>query len=200
GDSDASSLVFAPDGRRVATGLTDTSIVLWDVTGSRAETPPDLDALWADLASTDAAKAYTAAWSLIAAPGPATALLATQLRPAASADGKRLDELIAALDSDEFAAREKAFAELKKLEALAEPALRRALAAKPAPEARKRLEALLADLDGVPAAETLRQIRAVFVLEQIHSPAARQLLEELAGGAAGARLTQEAMLARARLT
>jgi hypothetical protein len=45
----------------------------------------------------------------------------------------------------------------------------------------------------------LVQQRAIQVLEQIGSPAARRTLEELAGGAAGARVTEEARQALERL-
>jgi hypothetical protein len=107
--------------------------------------------------------------------------------------------LVADLDGSDFAQREAAGRELEALRDQAEAALRQALAARPSPEARKRLQALLADPGTVRSPEVLRQVRAVQVLERVGSPAARQTLEALAGGAPAARLTQEARASLARL-
>jgi hypothetical protein len=76
---------------------------------------------------------------------------------------------------------------------LAAPALRQTLEAKPSAEVRRRAENLLAALDQpITNAEMLRRLRAVEVLEQIGTPAAREQLKALAGGAAGATLTRAA--------
>ena len=47
--------------------------------------------------------------------------------------------------------------------------------------------------------EALRAVRGVQVLETIANPEARKVLAALAGGAAGARLTQEAQASLERL-
>jgi hypothetical protein len=58
----------------------------------------------------------------------------------------------------------------------------------------------LDDLDSsAPSAESLRNLRAVAVLEHIASAEARKLLDTLATGAPEARLTQEAKASLARL-
>jgi hypothetical protein len=80
-----------------------------------------------------------------------------------------------------------------------EPALRQALKEKPSAEVRRRVGALLAALKGVPPPNTLRALRAVWVLERVGTPEARQLLGALAKGAPGARQTVEAQAALARL-
>lgn len=64
---------------------------------------------------------------------------------------------------------------------------------------RRRIEEALATLSGVPPANTLRDLRAVEVLERIGTPKARQLLEKLAQGAPEARQTREAKAAVERL-
>jgi hypothetical protein len=93
--------------------------------------------------------------------------------------------------------------ELEQLSETAEPALRKALTDDPPPEARRRIERLLDKLRQSrlrPPAERVRLVRAVEVLELIGSPAARQVLATLAGGAPEAQLTLEAKTALERLT
>ena len=81
----------------------------------------------------------------------------------------------------------------------AEPALRNALEASPSPEARRRIEQLLAKLDGYgTSGEPLRQARVIECLEHIATPEARELLRKLAKGVSEARLTREAKAALQR--
>jgi hypothetical protein len=85
---------------------------------------------------------------------------------------------------------------------VAEPALTRALANDPSPEARRRIEQLLHQVTEerlYPTADQLRAVRAVEVLERIGSPQARRVLAALAGGAPQAQLTVEAQTALERL-
>ncbi len=113
---------------------------------------------------------------------------------------EQIDRWIKDLDSDQFAVREKARAELENLGELAEPALRRILENKPTLEQRRRIEPMLAKLEAaIPSGESLRSLRAVRVLEHAATPEASHLLRELAGGAEGASLTGTAKAALARL-
>jgi hypothetical protein len=159
-----------------------------------------LDALWADLASSDAAKAHRAVWSLAAAPGQSLPLLQRRLPPAAPPDPKRVERLLGDLDSDQFAVREKAARELEEIGDLAGPLLRKALAGEPPPEVRRRVKALLESLESpVRSPECLRALRAVQVLESVGNEEARRLLKALAEGTPEARLTQEAKASLERL-
>src|SRR5262249_62094901 len=79
------------------------------------------------------------------------------------------------------------------------PRLRRALAANPSPESRRRLEALLAGLDPASAAEQRRRLRGVRLLEEMGGPGARALLRSLSRGDPRFRLTREAAAALRRL-
>src|SRR5262249_29699018 len=59
------SVVFAPNGKTMATSAEDKTVKLWDFTPGQAAgagelTAKDLDALWADLAADDAVRAYGA--------------------------------------------------------------------------------------------------------------------------------------------
>jgi Spy/CpxP family protein refolding chaperone len=138
---------------------------------------------------------------LAASPRDSVPFLAKHLRPAAPPDNEQLARWIADLDSAVFADRDKATRELERQAELAEPLLRKAVAADPSPEARRRIEALLNKLQGpVTSAGTLRSIRAVEVLEHIATPEAREVLQNLAKGAAEARLTHEAKAALDRLS
>src|SRR5262249_25875780 len=125
--------------------------------------------------------------------------LARQLRPAEAPDPKHLARLIADLDADDFAVREKATRELGELGALARPAVRQALAGKPSVEARGRLERPEGRGGSALGAEELRAWRAVEVLERLGTPEARQVLEKLAKGAAEVRQTEDAQAALQRL-
>ena len=101
---------------------------------------------------------------------------------------------------ERFDVRERAVRELEKLGERAEPAVRMALAGKPSLDARRRLEGLLNRPEVASlSAETVRQIRAVEVLESIGNPEAVRLLDKLAAGPAEMRLTQEALASARRL-
>ena len=146
-------------------------------------TAKELDKLWDDLDSSDARAAYGAFVGLIAAPKQAVPLLEKHLLGGAAptADEKRVARLIAELDADEFAAREKATDELEKMGQAVVPALRKALLGGPSLEVRRRIDRLLEKLAPPPAPALVesRGSRAVRVLEQVGTADARQLLEKL---------------------
>src|SRR5262249_2615513 len=115
------------------------------------------------------------------------------------ADPARIARLIADLDDDDFEVRERANELLRQMNALAEPAMRKALEKTASAEVRRRLERLLERLEGAPVpAEDLLGVRGVGVLERSGSPAAKELLQGLAKGHESARLTREARAALER--
>jgi RNA polymerase sigma factor (sigma-70 family) len=199
------TLAFTPDGRVLLSGCHDTTALLWDVAPILDKAGPPraglsaagLEALWTDLQSADAAKAYQAVRRLAATPGQGVALVGKRLRPVVTADPKRLSRLLDNLDSDSFATREKAAQELAELGESAGGALRKALEGRPSPEVRRQIEQLLGPLDGANHMATLRGIE---LLELAGTAEARRILEALAGGASSARRTQEAAAALARLS
>src|SRR5262249_13287744 len=148
---------------------------------------------------------YCAVGTLALYPGDAVPFVKERLKKAEpSPEEKRLARLIADLDSDDFATREKATAELEKLGGRARNAGRGALAVDPGPEARRRLTLLVEKLGGVegPPPPTPEMIhgRVVEGLEGSHSIEALVFLRELAVGPADAPLTREARAALQRLT
>ncbi len=196
------TLAFSRDGRRLASGSEDASALIWDVSDLAKELPrrkaltqEELDELWSVLAGADAAKAYRAIRTLETDPDRAVPLLVERLRYKPSADAKQLASLIARLDSEDFAVRERATTELRRLDWEAEPALRKALEDKPPLETRQRIKQLLDDIrKQTPSPELLRILRGIEILEQIGTLEARKAIVLLAGGT-----TQPAREAKAAL-
>jgi hypothetical protein len=200
-----SCLAFSPNGRTLLSGHGDGTILLWEVSGSprsdkqRAH-PAQFTAWWKDLAHARAERAYRALWSLAAHPQPAVPLARKHLRAVARPSRERITRLIADLDADTFAVREKATERLRRLGRLAEPALRNALAVRPSAEQRRRIGHLLARLERLELSSAERQaLRAVELLELIGTPEARAVLADLAAGAPQAWLTREARSSLKRL-
>jgi RNA polymerase sigma factor (sigma-70 family) len=204
------SLCFSADRKRLVSGGSDTTALVWDLTGSLGSdgawgkplSNPDLEAYWTALADVDAARAYRAMRKLAASPAQVVRYLGQRLRPVQPADEKRLKRLMAELDNNQFPVREKAAKELERLGELAVPACRKALEGKPALDLRRRLETLIenqAQAWSNPSPGRLQSLRAIEVLESIATPQARNVLEGLAKGTAEARVTQEAQAALERL-
>jgi hypothetical protein len=194
------STAWSPDGTLLASGSWDRTIMVWDVAGRWGATEAKgLDTLWADLAAADARQAHRALQGFLARGEKGVAFLNDQLRPVAGADAKRIERLTADLDSDQFEVRERAAKELAELGDLAELALRKVHTDGPSPEVRRRAEVLLEQCDPGRSPVRMRALRAVEVLEHAGTPAARRVLETLAGGAAEARLTQDAQASLRRL-
>src|SRR5262249_18372006 len=129
----------------------------------------------------------------------AAPFLRQKLRPVRF-DARGIARLVADLDDDDYKVREKARAELERLDTLAGPALLAALAKGPPLEARGRIEPLLAHLEArTPGPEWVRLWRALEVLEQVGTAEARAALAVVAEGAPDAPLTVEAKAALARL-
>jgi len=197
-------LAFSADGRRLAAGSADTTAWVWDVAGLvpalERDAKADLAACWERLSGSDGAEAAGPTWALVAVGDEAVAFLAKRLEPAV-VDAAMIADLVRRLDADEFEAREAAEAALADLGPDAVLALREALARSPSAEVRGRAARLLEVVGGLKltSGASLRQARAVGVLERIGTPAAREALRRLAGGAPGARLTRDAKASLARL-
>jgi hypothetical protein len=186
--------------------------LIWDVPSlwapaenTAALTKEQLEALWTQLGSRQAAEAYRAIAALSHTPDETLPLLRKHVRPARADGAPPLARLIADLDADAFAVREKASRQLQSRGPAVIPALREALAANPSPEARRRMEAVLEVVGNKKphertTADERRVLRAVAVLERIGTPEARQMLGELAKGDAESPLTHNARAAQIRLS
>jgi WD40 repeat protein len=207
GNTFASCFTFVPDGRSFATGLLDSTILIWDLSPNKWHTelfapslaPSELETLWSDLGGADGFKAHTALWTLAAAKPAVLNFLKERLPRAPEVDPKLIPRLIDDLSSDRFAVRDAAMRELRALGDATEPFLQAALKQSPTLELTRRLESLLAALRLPQAGELLRRWRGIEVLEAVNSPEARAVLQELARGTASARETREAQVALERL-
>jgi WD40 repeat protein len=208
-DSEISVLGFTPDGNGLACGESDTTVIVWDVAwlleqgrpGKAVQPAPKMEKCWEDLAHPDAAKGYQAISLLAAQPAEATALLKAHLRPFPPVAPKHVERLLADLGDKRYVVRERAGLELEKLGDVAWPGVRRLLKTGPPLEVRRRVERILEKLEGpVTSPELIRTLRAIEALERIGSADARQVLQALARGAAGHRITTEAQAALHRLT
>lgn len=198
------ALEFSSDGKLLASAGADAIAIVWDV-----PRPPDLhkrltDAeraeAWERLASDNPVIARHGVVALANDSGEAVDLLAAKLKLVAVIDERPLERWIAELDGPKFADRERARRELERAGERASPLLQRALAGAKTLEARKRLERLLERIEQrQPDANERQALRAIAVLERHGGAAAKRLLERLAGGAAGARITIEAKEAAARI-
>src|SRR5260370_112317 len=132
---------------------------------------------------------------MVAAPRSSVAFLEAKSPPVIEAEPARIAKLLAELDDDNFAVRQKAAAQLEKLGESAAPILRDRLKSQATPEVRRRLEGLLATLE----TKRLRAVRGVEVLENIGTQEAKKILQKAANGASGGVLTQEAKASFERL-
>jgi WD40 repeat protein len=207
-------LACSPDLRRLISGSSDTTALVWDlpvllakprmiqqkVLGAR-----ELDSLWRDLNDAEAVKSWQAMRALAASPGQAVALLEERLPAVVAPDEKRIARLIVELDSDQFAVRERAAQDLAKLGRQAEDQLRKALRDATSAEVRERIKELLQQIEKdqstrVAVADELTVVRAVELFELLDTPEARTVLGKWAKGAPKARLTEESQAALRRLT
>jgi RNA polymerase sigma factor (sigma-70 family) len=200
------SLAFTPDGAFLAASSSDAPVYIWDVYGSNGKAGPaaakwsaaNRQRLWDDLASPDASRAFQTVRRFVGSPGPAVELLRERLRPAVAVDRERVEQLLRDLDSDKFAVRRQANAELEQLGDRIESTLHEAWKAERPLESRRRLEMLLGKLD-IPGPERLRWVRSLEVLEGVRGPEAMRLIATLAGGAAESRQTREARVVGERM-
>jgi len=210
GDRDGAHIpVLAPDCRTLTTQNANGTITVWDLTGLRlAErkgrlpvSAAEFERCWTSFADDrDGESFFRGYWKLAADPEKTVARLRDRLKPVPATDPKRISQWIAQLNSKEFARRSGAAKELEGDES-ALPILRSTLQKALALEAQQRITKIVEKLEAGPKRnpEVLRAYRLVQLLEQIGSPAARDLLRTLSHGAKGAMLTSEAQDSLRRL-
>jgi hypothetical protein len=186
----------------LATAHDDGTILIWTVPASHRLPwiAAEANELWDKLAADNAARAWESLWHLFDHADKACQLLSSRLKPISPI--KDTAEQITRLDDSKYAVREEAMKELASRGESIEGDLLSAIKVAKSEEQRKRLEVLLTKLDPAtpPAGDVLRGLRSIWLLERIGTPEARKLLEKMAGGATGSRVTIEAKAALERLT
>jgi RNA polymerase sigma factor (sigma-70 family) len=204
-------VAMAPDGKALAAASADgKAVLLWRVAARQvAHKGPavevagkELAALWQDLANADPAK-QDAAWQKLGAAGDgALDFLRQQVRQVVvtAVDLKHLERLVAELDAEKFAVREKAARDLQAIGEPAVAALQRLLASKPSAEAEQRAKAVLQKI-AEPAftPDQQRVLEVLDLLEQLGTPKAIALLEEIQRDAQVRRVQAAAQSAMQRL-
>jgi WD40 repeat protein len=205
-ESRVTTVCVSADDKVLAT--TNEAVALtWDVgalaTGTmtkRELTPKELTALWDDLGSDDAARAYRAVWALARDAERGVPLLKECLPAALKAAARDAEQAVADLAGKDATARDRAVEALRRMRWFAEPMLRRALAAKPDEATRLHLGLLLDEIEKpVTSPAWLRIWRALEALEHAGTPEARALLAVVGKEADGSRVAQEAKAALKRL-
>lgn len=194
---------YSPNSKTIAATSEEAPVYLWDLTGDSLGQPAwvraDADAVWNDLGSADAAKAFRAMRKLRGNPGPGLAFLKERVRPPAVTvpDAETLKKLFAALGADDFEEREKAQKTLAEFDDAIKSEMVREVAQSPSPEVRARLQKLIDRLE-ISSASRWRLVRVVEAVEGMETPKADELLATWARGPASATLTKEAEAALAR--
>jgi hypothetical protein len=195
-DGGITGLAFTIDDKALASSSGDCTILVWDLsTKPVAKSAPNgnSDDDWQALRGDDAQKAFTAMRALAAHPDAALKIAGEQLKPAEPIDPQWAAARLRDLDDPKFAERERATRELEEVGDRAAAALETFLTAKPSTEAKGRAEKLLAKIRSqVVTGQSAQALRAVEVLEWIGTAKAKALVENLAKGAEGALLTEEA--------
>jgi WD40 repeat protein len=190
----ATVAAYSPDGKLMASGSRDTTVLVWDVEQIR------MRQYWSELLS-GTADAKTSK-ALTTNSIRAAAFLKERLTRSAEVE-TAARRLIAELDDNQFAVREKASRELGRLAPAAEAILRRAVEESKSAEARQRLQAVLAGLknpDKVEPALGPEHVRmAVTLLENLNSPESRRAIEDVARAPDNTAATREARAALERL-
>jgi hypothetical protein len=203
--ADGKILVAVGDDPATAKNKNPTAmVVIWDVsklheramTKAKEPSHADLEKFWESLAVEYLPYARKAMLTLHKSPKQAVAFLGKKLGP--PADLNRIVQLIKELDDAKFSTRDKAIRDLERIGHVAQPLLQKALKNKPSEEVRERIEQLLKKLAATVGREELRYLRVVDVLEHIKTPAAREVLQRIAGGGYGPSYAEAAKAALQR--
>ncbi|HKB03785.1 MAG TPA: WD40 repeat domain-containing protein [Gemmataceae bacterium] len=198
-------LAFSPDGRQVAIGNRDGTILIWDVAIPRPKpaplSPADLLRLWDDLRADDPKVGWKAVHALSDRPADALHFLMERMKHVTAPDATAAKTLLEELDSPTYRVREAAMKKVLDLGDAAKPFVEESIKTANGAELRKRLETLLPKMTyaNPPTGDDLRRLRAIAVLEAAGTKEARGKMDELARGLAAARVTVEAKVTLDRL-
>jgi WD40 repeat protein len=186
------SSAFHPDGTKAVASSPEAPVYVWDLLGDAGKwDAAKADAVWADLASTDAKVAFGAIRKLRANPIEAVPFLRDRIKLPPIPSDETVTGLLKRLDAPAFADRQRAQKELTAVADLIRPRLETARKAEKSEEVARRLDQILKPVDEM-TPDRLRQVRACEVLEGIRTADAVGVLRTWAAGPTEARLTIEA--------
>ena len=163
------ALAFSPDGRFLASGSGDTTVLLWELSQVR------LLGLWSQLGGKPE-EAAQAAKALSANPEGVVPFVLKRLQQVRAREAPYAP-LIANLDSKQFAVRRTASQQLKEAGPAAEFALRLALEGRPSVEVQRRLEELLRLLTAAKKAQVERLLKDLDSADEDKTKAGAQGLQ-----------------------
>jgi WD40 repeat protein len=197
---------FSPDGRNLASGMTDGTALVWSLEPlprrkGESLRPSHLTSSewWNELAIGNGPRGYAGVYSLSCLPEQAVGFLGERLHPLSNDRILRIHQLIAELDDRKFSIREKATKALQELGWEAEKALKKAVRSDVGLECRSRAERLLNEIRTQMSSTKLQAFRAIWILERVATAPAQAILRRLSAGDPDDPLKAEADLALQRL-
>jgi hypothetical protein len=190
-------LVFAPDGRAMASGGDDTTVTIVNDLKNFGLPRPDryspeaLESLADDLFGPDSIKKGRARLLLLAAAEQALPLTRRRLAPAF--DKEALMQLLIDYESNAAEVRQNARRRVTELTLYLEPGLERLTVEAPTPELRGQAKRLLEEVrSAVTSRDRLYLGFPLHLLDSLDVPETNAMIKELAAGPPGAWLTREA--------
>jgi WD40 repeat protein len=197
----ATAVAFSPDGKKIALGMPNGTVELWDVPSAKSLAAKDVDAklLWQQLGDSDASKAWKAAWTLMELGDVAVRTVAENIPPSVRPKEIDVRNLVNDLDANEFRKREAARKQLIAVSDMIAEDLETISKGKLSAEQQQWVARIREQIpmDDRPLSVGWATVnRAFAVLEQIANPSAIAHLRRLAAGDSGAwsvRLARRAL-------
>jgi hypothetical protein len=200
-----SGLRFTADGKNLVSVDNEGTRMTWSVSRIHSQLnfkPPKLSAeelteVWNDLAEADVFRTYRAIRYLSADPAQTLPFVQGRVKPVPAGDTDQINQLVQDLQNQNGGVRRRAMSELRKHGDAALGAL--VLLGNDRGNLRP-VQVMIMKLERqVASPDRQRALKTVQILEKIGNDEARQMLEQLSKGAAGARLTVDAKTALERL-